>query len=345
MSSQIRRIRYLGSPYAEQLFDAHLDDIVEQPGPRGMDVVFTLRLLRLITPLEQRVVDGQPCEVARGERTRCRLRFHGATFHWRNGAFEHLDELSPDHGARRVFGVSRFRDSQDGEFYWIVTATEEPGDLAIRAKACVLEPVESAPEPVEIVRRWANPPSSGPYLPPRRPVLHHRYGGDPITIRLGKRVLHHRLFIGGLHHQRDRRPGVDAVLNLCGLDNPWCERYGRHPDDRFSYRGEGPHGMSVEDLLEEAEWVAARLRMGNRVLVHCYAGMNRSATVCCAALMLLEGIPAEESLARVRQRHPVALPDPYHWFILQWLSNPPGAVGAGDTSERASLLREVSSIG
>ena len=79
-------------------------------------------------------------------------------------------------------------------------------------------------------------------------------------------------------------------------------------------------GMGADELLEEATWVVDRLREGRRVLVHCYAGINRSGSVCCATLMLLEGISASAALARIRERHPTAWPDPYHWFVLRGLS-------------------------
>ena len=98
-------------------------------------------------------------------------------------------------------------------------------------------------------------------------------------------------------------------------------------------------GMDAMELFEEAGWVAERLRAGHRVLVHCYAGVNRSSTVCCATLMFLEGIGPEEALTRVRQHHPLAWPDPYHWFVLRWLSQAldleapllPGEAAPGNT--------------
>jgi len=66
--------------------------------------------------------------------------------------------------------------------------------------------------------------------------------------------------------------------------------------------------------------VVERLRAGQRVLVHCSAGFNRSATICCAALILLEGLSAEAALERVRQHHPWCRPDPHHWLALRWLA-------------------------
>ncbi len=82
--------------------------------------------------------------------------------------------------------------------------------------------------------------------------------------------------------------------------------------------------MSVADLTAEAQWVVEHLRVGRRALVHCSAGMNRAATICCAALILLEGLSAEAALKRVREHHPWARPDPYHWLALRWLAHTSG---------------------
>ena len=85
-------------------------------------------------------------------------------------------------------------------------------------------------------------------------------------------------------------------------------------------KGEGRRGMDMTEMINEAQWVKDRLRAGQRVLVHCSAGFNRSVTVCCAALILLEGISAENALERVREHHPWARPDAHHWLVLRWLA-------------------------
>jgi hypothetical protein len=187
---------------------------------------------------------------------------------------------------------------------------------------------------------------------PHRPALYRRYGGDPITFRLGRRTYARRLFIGGLFHQQEERPTVHHVLNLCGIENPWFSQAGESQQDRRVERGEMAAGMDAMDIFQEAAWVTERLRAGRRVLVHCYAGINRSSTVCCAALMFLEGLSPEEALARVRQYHPLAWPDPYHWFTLRWMSqalaivdSPAGAPPAPAGTQEASLLRVETNIG
>jgi protein-tyrosine phosphatase len=92
-----------------------------------------------------------------------------------------------------------------------------------------------------------------------------------------------------------------------------------HPNDRWDNKGEGSQGMSVDVIRAEAEWVIAHLKQSERVLVHCVAGMNRSATICTAVVMLLENLSAEAALARVREQHPWARPDSNHWLKLLWL--------------------------
>jgi protein-tyrosine phosphatase len=84
-------------------------------------------------------------------------------------------------------------------------------------------------------------------------------------------------------------------------------------------KGEGSKGMSADEIRAEANWVIERLQKNENVLVHCVAGMNRSTTICCAVVMLLEGLSADEALKRVREQHPWAKPDSYHWLALRWL--------------------------
>lgn len=346
MRKTSQRLRLLGSVHAHELFDARLDDVREERTATGKQIVLALQTLHAAGPAEECVEDGRVCVRVRARRVPARLRFTRAEWLSRTGVFERLEGQPLDSGARRLFGVAHYRNHTHGEFYWLMTGSAEPGDMMIRARGHVLENDGAPGEMVEVVRRWSNPPSATPGLVPLRPVLHYCYGGDPIAIHLGRRMLRNRLFIGGLGHQRERRPAVDHVLNLCGVENPWIAQIGVHVNDRYACKGEGPLGMDAGELMDEAAWVVARLRAGRRVLVHCYAGMNRSATVCCAALMMLEGISAEEALTRVRERHPLAWPDPYHWFVLEWLSRSgsPGTPASQDLthdSQEESTPAEV----
>jgi hypothetical protein len=109
-------------------------------------------------------------------------------------------------------------------------------------------------------------------------------------------------------------------LNLGEEPSLWAKKDRLPASDRWINKGEGIDGMSLDEIRFEAEWVIERLKAGQRVLVHCVAGLNRSSTICCAVLILLEGLPAGAVLERVRERHPWARPDSNHWLKLRWLA-------------------------
>ena len=65
--------------------------------------------------------------------------------------------------------------------------------------------------------------------------------------------------------------------------------------------------------------VRAWLADGERVYVHCRAGMQRSATVAAAIVALQEGVEPLEALRRVRERNPRANPlDHQRQDLLRW---------------------------
>ena len=322
MAKTSSRTRFLAFPYSREIFGSRIERLRETPGPRRTSEIHVdLCAVLPLTDPELILDDGQPVELLRGNLVPLRLRFLRASWSSRTGYFSELDSLPRDHGARRLFDIVHLRPAGRDARYWLFADINTSGhELSVRASECVLEERPGRTESVEFRRRWAYRP---PTLPGRSvsqfTTKPYRYGGDSIAIRLGNRTYRHRLFIGGLHHQYDQRPLVDHVLNLCGVPNPWQERYGIHPADRLEPKGELVDGMSLDDLVAEATWIVERLHAGQSALVHCYAGVNRSSTVCCAVLMLLEGLSAEDALTRVRMRHPEAAPDPYHWLLLCWL--------------------------
>ena len=326
-TSSSKHLRFFRFPYHEQVFDGSIERIYEMSGPRHRrDVCVDFQALRVHERTVPLIIDGQPWEIVRGERVPLRLRFERVRWAQHGGVFADLAAfaaLPAEHTARRLFAVTHLRLPGQEPMYWFYTDTLSAYDVfCLRAAGCVLEARPGAPLPVVERRRWAPRPPTLDCLVPLPRALHRRFGGDPIAIQLGRRRYRERLFIGGFHHQHAQRPLVDHVLNLTGDPNPWNAAAGRHPDDRDAPKLEAVEGMEATELLGEAAWVAERLRAGRRVLVHCAAGVNRSSTVCCAALMLLEGLSAEAALARVRERHPEAAPDPYYWFLLRWLANP-----------------------
>jgi len=179
---------------------------------------------------------------------------------------------------------------------------------------------ETASEPFTFERDWSPAPPMPDGLVPLPIDLHDNFGGDPVPVKIGDTVQEQRLFVGGLENQPSQRPPqVNAVLNLGERPSLWVKGNDLHPNDRTVQKGEGTLGMSTAEIRTEANWVIERLQKGENVLVHCVAGMNRSTTICCAVVMMLEGLSADAALQRVREQHPWAKPDSYHWLALRWL--------------------------
>jgi hypothetical protein len=174
-------------------------------------------------------------------------------------------------------------------------------------------------EPFTFERDYSPSPPMPDREVPRPYDIYDRFGGDPVMIKLNGNIIEDKLFVGGIENQPDRRPEIDAVLNLGEKPSAWVKNNPLHPNDRTVEKGEGSKGMSFAEIRAEADWVIEHLQKDESVLIHCVAGMNRSTTICCAVLMQLEGITAEQALERVYENHPWAKPDPHHWLMLRWL--------------------------
>lgn len=341
MSLQRIRTRIYAFPFDNELFDARLIAVSEEKaGRHSNDILLDVDVLHPLGEPEPAEVEGRRAELVRGEYVPHRLRFRKARWVRFGGLYTQLDTLPLEHDARRLYGILHWSTTAFGKSYLVCSHALVPADLIFQASSCTLEPrVDAEITPAEYLRWWAFTPPQPAGTVPERHALLRQFAGDPITIQLGGRRFRHRLFIGGIRHQTQQRPQVDYVLNLCEVRNAWALDTDAHPGDRHVCKGEMAVGMSLDELRAEAEWVAERLSAGKKVLVHCYAGVNRSSTVCCAALMLLEHLTAEAALARVREYHPGCWPDPYYWFLLRQLETSPVPL-APEAGEPAPLLRE-----
>ena len=251
-----------------------------------------------------------------------RLRFTGISELKQTGLYQNLDALPPLHEARAIRDILTFRPAgQGGVFVILINSAPDDTELEFLARKIIVEPRKGRREPIQFARDWSAAPSMPARLAPDTKSLYRQFGGDPIAIRVNGKIQKRRLFIGGLDKQGEARPNVDAVLNLGEAASRWLASGALDARDRWENKGEGHNGMSLEEITAEAMWTLERLNAGQRVLVHCVAGMNRSPTICCAALILQEKLSAEQALTRVRERHPWARPDSLHWLKLRWLAS------------------------
>eukprot|EP00117_Sycon_ciliatum_P043561 scpid66813/ scgid31525/ Dual specificity protein phosphatase 2; Dual specificity protein phosphatase PAC-1 len=111
------------------------------------------------------------------------------------------------------------------------------------------------------------------------------------------------LFLGSCLHSSDlellQRQGITHVLNI-SMTCP-C-----HFQDKFIYRQ-----IKVEDSLHSrldhhfedcANLIESVGNCGGKILVHCYAGISRSATVCIAYIMKFRKLSFNDARIFVRQR-------------------------------------------
>lgn len=100
----------------------------------------------------------------------------------------------------------------------------------------------------------------------------------------------------------------DEVVTLGYYDKTGYERpIASTTGDEFVFR-DGPHEYEVFEAA--VEYVLDALARGDRVLVHCQAGISRSGGVCSAVLSEYEGISLGEALGRVREARSIVNPAP-----------------------------------
>lgn len=320
MTKATAHARMLALPEGHSPAGGRLEALTLVTCGRRVDLLMDFQALQMLAAPVLTEVGGQVREKVEGVYLPRRLRFVGVQIERGAELIARLPGVPLDDPGRTLSGPWQWR-SPEGERRYAVTSRLEPnGSLLVIAQRVVAEPREGAPLAAAYTRAWSPPPPAPARLVPNPRRLRERYGGDPIAVVLKGRMQRRLLFIGGLDTQGAGRPQVGAVANLSEEASRWCEPDRLDSRDRWAKKGEGTQGMTAAEIATEARWVIERLQAGQRVLVHCSAGMNRSATVCCGVLILLEGLTAEAALARVREHHPWARPDPYHWLALRWLA-------------------------
>ena len=312
--------RIIQHPFAASLQGALLDSYEEEQHGAQLQITLNIRTLeRRFSELVER--DGVICERIEAAYHPIQLHFLGVSELKSNDFFATLTKLPGNDLARTINDMLSWRQPERQDvFYLFGMQAAHVDHLMFFADHVTYERLPSESVQITLERDWCPPPPMPERLVPQPKRLHKRFGGDPITFHLESVPFHQRFFIGGVEVQPDERPQVDVVFNVSEEPSKWVKGNQIYPHDRWDNKGEGSDGMSLEIIRQEAEWVIERLRKNQRVLVHCVAGMNRSSTVCCAALILLEGLTAEQALKRVREHHPWARPDSGHWLKLRWLA-------------------------
>ena len=315
-----KHARIIQHPFAASLQGGLLDSYSEEQRGGQLHITLNLRAFhRTASELFER--DGLVCERVQGNFVPVQLQFSGVSELKGSDFFTGSANLSPDDPQRTINDMLSWQQpGTHAGFHLFFMQSPHIDALMFFAKRVTYKTLPDHLIPITLERDWCSPPPMPDRLVPKPRRLHERYGGDPISFSTNGQPHHQRLFIGGLDIQANERPQVDVVFNVGEEASRWIKNDQTYSQDRWDSKGEGDEGMSLEVIREEATWVIERLKRKQRVLVHCAAGMNRSSTICCAVVILLEGLTAEQALERVREHHPWARPDSRHWLKLRWLA-------------------------
>lgn len=99
---------------------------------------------------------------------------------------------------------------------------------------------------------------------------------------------------------------VEVVFN-CTKTLPFDESI------KHRYRVPVDDNLKPEEIANLHAWapeimvkLLREYKTGRTILVHCHAGMQRSAAVVAMFLMILGGMSADEAMAYIRERRPIA---------------------------------------
>lgn len=123
------------------------------------------------------------------------------------------------------------------------------------------------------------------------------------------------VFIGGFlaaaNPEFVRAAGIKHIVKLFEDDTSYPGGYHRHPGVR--YLVVRAHDRPDYDIREDAvrclRFIREALRLGEKVLVHCHAGVSRSATVVLLHLMVHRGYDLDSALVWLKSIRPVVAPN------------------------------------
>uniref|UniRef100_A0A8D0GED6 Dual specificity protein phosphatase n=1 Tax=Sphenodon punctatus TaxID=8508 RepID=A0A8D0GED6_SPHPU len=150
------------------------------------------------------------------------------------------------------------------------------------------------------------------------------------------------LYLGSAHHaaRRDMLDalGITALLNVSS-DCP------NHFEGHFQYKCipvEDNHKADISSWFMEAiEYIDSVKDCPGRVLVHCQAGISRSATICLAYLMMTKRVKLEEAFEFVKQRRSIISPNfSFMGQLLQFESQVLATSCAVEAASPSGTLRE-----
>ncbi|XP_054842725.1 dual specificity protein phosphatase 4 [Eublepharis macularius] len=217
-------------------------------------------------------------------------------------------------------------------------------DAAGRADLCLLQGGYERfhSEYPEFCAKTKSPATASPV--PSVDVLEHGCSscGTPQHDQGGPVEILPFLYLGSALHaaRRDMLDtlGITALLNVSS-DCP------NHFEGHFQYKCipvEDNHKTDISSWFMEAiEYIDSVKACHGRVLVHCQAGISRSATICLAYLIMKKRVRLEEAFEFVKQRRSIISPNfSFMGQLLQFESQVLATSCAAEVTSPSGMLRE-----
>lgn len=131
------------------------------------------------------------------------------------------------------------------------------------------------------------------------------------------------VYIGGYLAAADRarveKIGFTHILKLFADDSSYPGGYHKHPGIKYLVvsADDSPIYPIEQHFAECLRFIQAAIRGGGRVLVHCHAGISRSATIVLLHLVINAGLPLTEAWARLKLLRPAVHPNSGFWASLE----------------------------
>jgi predicted protein tyrosine phosphatase len=144
------------------------------------------------------------------------------------------------------------------------------------------------------------------------------------------------------HRLPQRAHDITHILSVCSLQSA-CPESVSHCQISCE---DVPASVStmLERLPAAFAFISSCLEGGGRVLIHCFAGHSRSATVCAAYLIVVKGRSLASALAAVRQARPGCAPNSGFMRLLSQLASERDRVVAAEQPARLVLSPTTSGL-
>lgn len=117
------------------------------------------------------------------------------------------------------------------------------------------------------------------------------------------------VYLGGL--LTEPPPGIDAVLNLCEIEDSFAA-----PITRWRPIRDAAPAPDLNWLKEQVDFLEEQRSAGRTVYVHCFAGVSRSATVLAAYYMQKKDLTRDQALELLREQRPQVRLNPAFMELL-----------------------------